>query len=105
MDTTPHGNPDNKPSGARRAAAGAGGWLRRHPLGTVQILLLILLAIIVLQNLEPTSIDVLFWTVARLPKLMIIVISMVLGALTWELIRRHLKPHARGATPTSRTRP
>lgn len=113
METDPYDNtprtPDQpKRSAFRRATRGSGGWLRRHPVGALQIVLVILLVIIVLQNLEPTSIDVLFWTVAQLPKLVVIIISMVLGALLWEWIRRRWlkpgdKPH--GATTTNRTHP
>ena len=78
-----------------------------HPLGALQILLLILVLIVIAQNLETTSIDVLFWTLASLPKLVLILISMVVGALVWEGLRRKLlKPdRARGATVTSRTHP
>lgn len=95
-----------------RAAKGSGRWLRRHPLGALQILLLILVLIVIGQNLEPTSIDVLFWTVGALPKLVLILVSMVAGALVWEALRRlWLKPKRRhGATAkdsgaTSQTRP
>ncbi|HEY5658038.1 MAG TPA: hypothetical protein VIY27_09635 [Myxococcota bacterium] len=62
----------------------------RHPgvvaLGVAGLLLLI----IVLQNLEPTSIDLLFWSVARVPKLVLILASMLLGGLIWEVLRRRL---------------
>lgn len=112
METDPHettvGTPDKpRRSALGRAAKGGGSWLRHHPLGALQIVLIILLAIIVLQNLEPTSLDILFWTAARLPKLVVILISMVLGALVWEWIRRRWRAPRRrqGATTTSRTRP
>lgn len=112
METDPHETTAATPvkpgrSALGRAARGGGNWLRRHPLGALQIVLIILLAIIVLQNLEPTSLDILFWTVARLPKLVVILISMVLGALVWEWIRRRWRTPRRrqGATITSRTRP
>lgn len=107
METDPYDNTPKR-SAISRAARGSGGWLRRHPMGALQIVLIILLAIVVMQNLEPTSINVLFWTVAQLPKLVIILISMVLGALVWEWIRqRWLKPGRKkhGATTTSQTRP
>ena|SRR5699024_4733754 len=112
METDPYDNaprtPDKpKRSALSRAARGSGGWLRKHPMGAAQIVLVILLAIIVLQNLEPTSIDVLFWTIAWLPKLVVILISMVFGAVVWEWIRRRwVAPrHRHGATATSQTRP
>lgn len=105
METDPY---DNTPKHSRlgRAARGSGGWLSRHPLGALQTLALLLLAIIVLQNLEPTSIRVLFWTVASLPQLVVILISMVLGAVVWEWVRRRwFRPRRKGATATSETRP
>jgi uncharacterized integral membrane protein len=58
---------------------------RHHPMRIGQAALLSLLAIVVLQNLEPTSIDVLFWSFAGLPKLVLILVSMIVGAATWEL--------------------
>ena len=48
----------------------------------------LLIVIIILQNLETTSIDVLFWTVTALPKLVLIFLSMLIGAVAWELARR-----------------
>jgi hypothetical protein len=50
----------------------------------------LLLAVIVLQNFEPIEIDLLFWSVARVPKLVLIVVSMLVGGLTWEVARRRL---------------
>lgn len=107
MDTDPQGGHRQKPATIKRAAARTGGWLRHHPLGALQVILLILLVIVIAQNLEPTSIDVLFWSAARLPKLVVILISMLLGALIWEGIRRRWRPphRARGATVTNRTHP
>ncbi len=106
METDPY-DTRSSPSRLGRTARGAGGWLHRHPLGALQILLLILVLIVIAQNLETTSIDVLFWTLASLPKLVLIVISMVIGGLVWEGLRRKLlKPdRARGATVTNRTHP
>jgi uncharacterized integral membrane protein len=48
-------------------------------------LTLLLVVVIVLQNVEPTTIDVLFWSIARVPKLILIVASMGLGVLLWEI--------------------
>ncbi len=64
------------------------GWLARHPRGVAQGVGFALLAIIVLQNIESTSLDVLFWTVSELPKLVLIFLAMIVGALTWEVLRR-----------------
>lgn len=64
---------------------------RMHPLGVLQGFVFSLVAIIVLQNLEPTSIDVLFWSIEGLPKLVLIFLSMLVGAAIWELVRRSLR--------------
>jgi len=42
---------------------------------------LLLLVIIILQNVEPTSVDLLFWSLPQVPKVVLILISMALGAL------------------------
>jgi uncharacterized integral membrane protein len=65
-----------------------GGSIVQNPIRTVQIVFFTLVAIIILQNLETTSIDVLFWSFAALPKLVLIFLSMIVGALAWELARR-----------------
>jgi uncharacterized integral membrane protein len=49
-----------------------------------------LVAVIVLQNFEPIEIDLLFWSVARVPKLVLILASMLVGGLIWEVARRRL---------------
>jgi len=66
----------------------AGRFIVEKPMAALQIVFFVLVAIVVLQNLESTPIDVLFWTIAALPKLVLIVLSMVVGAVIWELIRR-----------------
>lgn len=83
-------NTNKQPSALARGSKKSGQWLISHPVGAVQILGLILLVIIVAQNLEPTSIDILFWTLADVPKLLLLLISMVAGALVWELAKRTL---------------
>jgi uncharacterized integral membrane protein len=60
-------------------------FVRRHPTRIFQLVFFSLLAVVILQNLEPTSIDVLFWSFAGLPKLVLILVSMVVGAAAWEL--------------------
>lgn len=72
---------------ARGTASKASGLLQfvqRHPKRILQAVFFSLLAIIILQNLEPTSIDVLFWSFAGLPKLVLILVSMLIGAVAWE---------------------
>ncbi|MDX1803613.1 MAG: hypothetical protein R3292_05995 [Alcanivorax sp.] len=81
-------NREKKPSLAARGGKGAGLWLLRHPMGALQLAGLLLVVIVVFQNLEPTSIDILFWTLVDIPKLLLLLISMLVGALTWEAVRR-----------------
>jgi len=76
---------------ASEATSGLGKWMgriARHPRGVAQGIGFALLAIIVLQNFEPTSVDILFWTVSELPKLVLIFLAMIIGALVWEILRR-----------------
>lgn len=76
---------------AKRSKIGAVlGFLARHPIGVVQVLFVALVAIVVLQNLEPTSIDLLFWSVPQLPKLVLLLAAMAAGGLVWEILRRRL---------------
>jgi uncharacterized integral membrane protein len=70
--------------------AGIGRFVTRHPAGVVQGLFVALLTIVVLQNLEPTDIDVLFWSVASVPKLVLILGAMLAGGALWEIARRLL---------------
>ena len=82
--------PSPTASEPRRASlpASIAGFVGRHPAGVVQGVFVTLLAIVVLQNLEPTSIDVLFWSVPSLPKLVLILVAMLAGGLIWEISRR-----------------
>jgi hypothetical protein len=78
-------------SGSGSALGRIAGIAARHPGGVVQLVLLLLLVIIILQNLEPTSIDVLFWSIAAFPKLLLILVSMLVGAAAWEVVRRWIR--------------
>jgi len=60
------------------------------PLAISVFIVVSIIAIIVLQNLESTSIDVLFWSITSMPKLVLIFLSMIIGASAWELARRLL---------------
>jgi uncharacterized integral membrane protein len=62
----------------------------RRPGAVALAFVALLVAVIVLQNFEPIEIDLLFWSVARVPKLVLILASMLIGALTWEVARRRL---------------
>lgn len=81
---------EHKPSRLARGGKTTGRWLVTHPVGALQILAVLLLAIVVLQNLDPTSIDILFWTLVDIPKLLLLLASMLAGGLIWELLRRGL---------------
>ena len=81
---------EHKPSKLARGGKTTGRWLVTHPIGALQILAVIVVAIIVLQNLEPTSIDIVFWTLVDIPKLLLLLASMLAGGLIWELLRRSL---------------
>jgi uncharacterized integral membrane protein len=63
----------------------------KHPIGVVQFIFFSLTAIVILQNLESTSIDVLFWSVPAFPKLALMFFSMLVGAAAWEVVRRLLR--------------
>jgi uncharacterized integral membrane protein len=66
------------------------GFLARHPIGVAQVLFVALVTTVVLQNLEPTDLDVLFWSIPGLPKLAMLLVAMAAGALVWEIARRRL---------------
>ena len=80
-----------KSSLVARGGRKSGHWLMTHPMGALQILLALVAIIIVFQNLEPTSIDILFWTLVDIPKLVLLMASMLFGALVWETLRRVLR--------------
>lgn len=89
---------EHKPSRLACGGKTTGRWLVTHPVGALQILAVLLLAIIVLQNLEPTSIDILFWTLVDIPKLLLLLASMLAGGLIWELLRRGLLRRRKAST-------
>jgi uncharacterized integral membrane protein len=67
----------------------------RRPGAAALVVAALLLVIVVLQNVEPIELDLLFWSVARVPKLVLILASMLVGALIWEVARRRLFRRAR----------
>jgi hypothetical protein len=78
---------------ARRSLFGSSLRLAARRPGAVALAFAALLvAVIVLQNFEPIEIDLLFWSVARVPKIVLILASMLIGGLTWEVARRRLFP-------------
>jgi len=83
------GGPSAAPDRVSRTRA-VGRFLVHHPVGVFQALFLALVTVVVLQNLEPTSLDVLFWSIAELPKLVLVLVAMAIGGLVWEILRRRL---------------
>jgi uncharacterized integral membrane protein len=79
-----------KAPGGRSLPAGAWRFLRHHPIGVLQGVFLFLVLVVVLQNLEPTPLDVLFWSIASVPKLVLIFGAMLVGGVLWEFLRRLL---------------
>lgn len=77
----------DRPSALRRL----GRFALRHRTGLTWGLLLLLLVLAILQNVEPVSIDFLFWSLPAVPKLVLILGSMALGAGLAELARRLLR--------------
>jgi uncharacterized integral membrane protein len=76
--------------GGRTLAQRVGGFVARHPVGLLKAIGAVLVVIVILQNVEPTSVHVLFWQIAQLPKIVLILVSIALGGLLWELTRRSL---------------
>jgi uncharacterized integral membrane protein len=76
--------------GGRSFARRVGGFIVRHPVGILKSIAAALVIIVILQNVEPTSVHVLFWKIAQLPKIVLILVSIALGGLLWELSRRSL---------------
>ena len=77
---------EHRTSGVSRYARGV--WHHRTLLARSVAGLLV--AIVVLQNLEATEVDFLFWSFLKVPKLVLMLVSMLVGAVAWELGRRAL---------------
>jgi uncharacterized integral membrane protein len=63
-----------------------------HWRGILRGLMIAVLAVVALQNVEPTRIDVLFWSIAELPKLVLILASMLIGIAVWEILKALRRP-------------
>ncbi|MDO8461974.1 MAG: LapA family protein [Deltaproteobacteria bacterium] len=66
-------------------------------------LLTLLILIIIFQNVEPTQLNLLFWSMPEMPKLLLILSSMAAGSLltiliSWE-IRRARRKKIEGGSP------
>jgi len=79
---------------------GALRFLLAHRVAALVGLALLLVGIVILQNLEPVRFDLLFWSFPELPKLVVILGSMALGAGLAELARFLLRA-GRGSSSTS----
>jgi uncharacterized integral membrane protein len=88
--------PEPSPAGASKLVRTA-RFAGRHPVGLLQAFFAVLVAIVVLQNLEPTSIDVLFWSVPNVPKLILVIAAMAIGAVAWEILRRLVRRRSAAA--------
>jgi len=62
-------------------------FLTKHPIATFKGVVVLLLAFVILQNYGPTSIDFFFWTLTSSPKVVVILVSIIIGAIGWELFR------------------
>ena len=81
---------ETRSSRGRQSAAALLHFLREHWRIILRGSLLGLVLILVLQNIEPTRIDLLFWSLPEVPKLVVILASLVVGALLWEGFRRSI---------------
>jgi uncharacterized integral membrane protein len=70
-----------------------------HWAGAISGLALLLTAIVIAQNLEPVQFDLLFWSFPALPKLVVMLASMALGAVLAETARLLLRSRPRAAKP------
>lgn len=71
------------------------GFLRSHPAGVAWAVALLLLLVVILQNVEPMRIDLLFWSLPQVPKLVLILVAMAVGAGLMESGRLVLRRRAR----------
>lgn len=63
-------------------------YVEQHWRMLLRITTALLIVIVVLQNVESTSIDLLFWSVPGVPKVVLLLVAMAVGAAVWELGRR-----------------
>jgi uncharacterized integral membrane protein len=67
----------------------------KKPKFIVWTLALLLLAIVTLQNVEPTQVDFLFWSLPSMPKLVLILLSMIAGGVLALVAEREFGPRGR----------
>lgn len=86
----PQPNPQN-PTSAGSPTRRLRAFLRftvRHPFRVLQGVVLSLVVVVILQNIEPISIQVLFWSIPSLPTIVLILVAMLIGGAVWEIVRR-----------------
>lgn len=66
-----------------------------RPKTIIWIVVVAILLTLILQNVEPVQIDLLFWSLPHVPLLLLILISMALGALLYKLIAWELSHYRR----------
>ncbi len=69
----------------------------KRPKFYIWALIVICLAVVVFQNVEPVQLDLLFWNLPSMPKLVLILISMLLGCLLTLWIQWEIRHHRRKA--------
>jgi hypothetical protein len=89
-ETRPNADTGGEGPGRRSLFGSSLRLAARRPGAVALAFAALLVAVIVLQNFEPIEIDLLFWSVARVPKLVLILASMLIGGLIWEVARRRL---------------
>ncbi len=59
----------------------------------ILMILIILFTIFVVQNTEPVSLQVFFWHVAELPKIILLTVTLVIGVILGFIISTVLNKH------------
>lgn len=70
---------------APKQAKSKGNFFTR-PKTIMWIVIFALFLTLILQNVEPVQIDLLFWSLPNVPLLLLIIISMVVGALLYKIL-------------------
>ena len=72
-------------------------WTR--PKTIIWAIVIALLCIIIFQNVEDVTLDILFWSTPPLPKLVFILVAMLLGSLLTLVIRYEMRRNKKTYTP------
>ena len=76
-------------------------FLLAHWVGAITSLALLLTGIVIAQNLEPVQFDLLFWSFPALPKLVVMLASMAVGAVLSETARLLLRSRPTAEMPAA----